>query len=95
MLVGPHKGFTVLINGYDIFSICYTNYKSNIYRDERRTLHIYDCDTFYVPYKKYNSHKTFCKIITQRIYDYDTFYNPYNNYDTFHVPYIGCSPHNL
>ena len=30
MLVGPHKGFTLLINGYDIFYICYGNYKSNI-----------------------------------------------------------------
>ena len=27
MLVGPLKGFTLLINGYDIFYICYAKYK--------------------------------------------------------------------
>ena len=50
MLAGPHKGFILLINGY-IFHICYKNYKSNIYLDERFMLRIYNCDTFYIPYK--------------------------------------------
>ena len=86
MLVGPHKGFTLLING-NIFYICYTNYKSNIYLDERFILCIYDCNTFYIPYKKYKSHRTLYKVFTLRIYDYDTFYISYNNYDTFYIPY--------
>ena len=87
MLLGPHKGFTLLINGYDIFYICYANYKSNIYLDERFMLCIYDCKNFYFPYKKYKSHRTLCKVFMIRIYDQDTFYDPYNNYDIFYVPY--------
>ena len=55
MLVEPHKGFILLINGYYIFHICYKNYKSNIYLDERFMLCIYNCDTFYIPYKKHKS----------------------------------------
>ena len=54
MLVGPHKGFILLKNSYDIFYICYTNYKSNIYVDEIFTLCLYDCDTFYVSYNNFN-----------------------------------------
>ena len=87
MLVAPHKGFTLLISGYDIFYICYTNYKSNIYLDERFTIRIYDCDIFYVPFKKYKSHRTLYKVFTLRIYDYETFYVSYNNYDTFYIPF--------
>ena len=80
MFVGPHKGLTLLINGYDLFYICYTNYKSNIYLDERFTQRICDCDTFYIPYKKYKSHRTLYKVFTLRRYEYNTFYIPCKKY---------------
>ena len=75
MLVGLHKGFILLINGYDIFYICYANYKSNIYLDERFMLRIYDCDTFCIPYKKYKNRRTLYKVFMLHLYVYDTFYD--------------------
>ena len=42
MLVGPLKGFTLLINGYDIFYICYIKYKiSNIYFEQAKINHVF------------------------------------------------------
>ena len=69
MLVRPHKGLTPLEKGYDIFYICYTNYKSDTYLNERFALCVYNYNIFYVPYKKYKSHRALYKVFTLHIYN--------------------------
>ena len=60
-----------------IFSaICYANYKSNIYLDERFMLCIYDSDTFHVPYKKYEP-QNIPKIKSQKINERYTLLNQF------------------